>query len=347
MKICIIGDMHFAYKSSNQRLCKIHGDNLYKFIEDVLFPYLKENNITTIIQTGDLYDSRIANSNIAVAESINRFFNRITDINFHTIVGNHDIFYLNSNVPNAQQTYLEDFDNVHVYSSTKTVNINGIDIDMVPWINKENEQEILEFISKSNSKVCVCHPEISGFKMNKDSFCQHGLDRNIFSKYSLVIAGHFHEKSQAGNITYVGTPNQHNWGDVDSIRGFHVLDTETLELEFIPNPHNLFVRFEYVDGMEAKDLQVEGKYVKIILPVDYDDNKYRLFLSDLYEQMPLEILGIETIVDKESDIQISSEEVESGTFDLQKFLVEHSKSISDEYEEEIYNDIYRRLFEEI
>lgn len=347
MKCLVLGDMHFAYKSSNQRLCKIHGDNLYKFIDDILFPYIKENDITTIIQTGDLYDSRVANSNIAVSESISRFFSKIVNIDFHTIVGNHDIFYLNSNVPNAQQTYLEDFRNVHVYSSPQTVNIGEIDVDMIPWLNRENEQEILEFISNSNSRVCVCHPEISGFKMNKDSFCQHGLDRNIFSKYSVVIAGHFHEKSQAGNITYVGTPNQHNWGDVDSIRGFHVLDTETLELEFIPNPHNLFVRFEYVDGMSPKELNVTGKYVKIILPVSYDENKYRLFLSELYEQTPLDILGIETIVDKESDVEITSEQVESGTFDLQKFLVEHSKSISDDYDEDLYNEIYRDLFREL
>lgn len=348
MKVIVLGDMHIAYKSSNQRLCRIHAENLYKFIDNVLFPYIKENNITQIIQTGDLYDSRVANSNIAVSEANTRFFGKLShDIEFHTIVGNHDIFYLDKIVPNAQQTYLEDFSVVKIYTEPATIQIGDIMVDMIPWITKENQDNVMEFISKSKSTVCVCHPEISGFKMNRESHCIHGLDRNIFKQYNLVIAGHFHEKSTSGNITYVGTPNQHNWGDVESERGFHVLDTETMEMMFIENPYKLFRRFEYFDGMSAKELTVTDQYVKIILPVSYDDNKYKLFLSELYEQNPIEIMGIETIVNKESNIEISTEQVESGTFDLKSFLIEHSKSISDEYDEGIYNDIYRGIFQEL
>lgn len=348
MKVVIIGDMHWAYKSSNQRLCRIHAENLFKFTDNILHPYIKQHNIKHIIQTGDLYDSRVANSNIAVAESITRFFGKFdSDTEFHTIVGNHDIFYLNKISPNAQETYLEDISIVKTYSKPQTIEIDNVLIDFVPWICEENKDEIFQFIAKTKSKLCVCHPEITGFKMNKESFCQHGLDRNIFSKYDLVIAGHFHEKSTSGNITYVGTPNQHNWGDVDSQRGFHVFDTESMKLEFIENPYKLFTRFDYVDGMSAKDLTVAEQYVKIILPVNYDENKYKLFLSELWEQNPLEIMGIETIVDKQSDIEVTSEQVESGSFDLKSFLIDHSKSISDEYDEEIYDDIYTGIFQEV
>lgn len=345
MRFIVLGDVHFAYKSTNPTACKIFSENLYKFFDNVLFPYMKENHITSIIQTGDLFDSRKANSNIAVAEAKKRFFDKLweNNIDFHTIVGNHDIFYLHQNTPNAQSLYLKDYDNISIYDEP----FSWYGIDMIPWINDTNKEEIFKYISNSDSKICVCHPEISGFKMNKESYCEHGLDRNIFSKYDLVIAGHFHEKSTAGNITYVGTPNQHNWGDVNSERGFHVLDTETNTLEFIKNPYNLFERIEYEDTLKAKDFTVQEKYVKIILPVKYDEKKYKVFLNELYEQSPHEIMGIETFADIESDVEVSAEQVESGTFDMKNFLVDYSISISEGMDRQKFEGIYNEIFQEI
>ena len=52
MKLCILGDTHFGARGDSLDFHKYFR----KFYNDVFFPYLKENNITTIIQMGDLFD---------------------------------------------------------------------------------------------------------------------------------------------------------------------------------------------------------------------------------------------------------------------------------------------------
>jgi DNA repair exonuclease SbcCD nuclease subunit len=52
-----------------------------------------------------------------------------------------------------------------------------------------------------------------------------------FLKFELVMSGHFHTKSQKGNITYLGNTYQMYWNDYADQRGFHIFDTDTLKLE--------------------------------------------------------------------------------------------------------------------
>ena len=37
------------------------------------------------------------------------------------------------------------------------------------------------------------------------------------------------------------------WSDYNNQKGFHVFDTETRELEFIPNPYTIFAKIKYDD----------------------------------------------------------------------------------------------------
>ena len=54
MKLCILGDTHFGARGDSLDFHKY----FQKFYDDVFFPYLKKNNVTTIIQMGDLFDRR-------------------------------------------------------------------------------------------------------------------------------------------------------------------------------------------------------------------------------------------------------------------------------------------------
>ena len=57
-----------------------------------------------------------------------------------------------------------------------------------------------------------------------------------------IISGHYHEKSfsPALNISYLGAPYALKSHEYNVYRGFHILDTCDLDLEFIPNPLQIF-----------------------------------------------------------------------------------------------------------
>ena len=54
MKVAIITDQHFGARKSS----KFFHDYFKKFYDNVFFPYLKENKITTIVNMGDTFDNR-------------------------------------------------------------------------------------------------------------------------------------------------------------------------------------------------------------------------------------------------------------------------------------------------
>ena len=61
------------------------------------------------------------------------------------------------------------------------------------------------------------------------------------------FSGHFHHKSDNGNVYYLPNPYQITWSDYKDPRGFHIFDTETRELEFILNPYEIFHKIYYDD----------------------------------------------------------------------------------------------------
>lgn len=347
MKVAVLGDMHFAIKSSSPVLCEIYMENMNKFLDNVFFPKMEKSNITRIIQTGDFYDNRKANANIAVANSIKNFVDRLDNMHMDMIVGNHDMVHLHSLTDNSLDVNLRKYNNITIHSKPKTEYIDGLSIDFIPWICDENVDQILDFISKSKSRVCVCHPEINGFDMTAGQKCETGLDRNIFKQYELVIAGHFHIKSKQDNILYVGTPTQHNYGDVNDRKGFWTLDTETLDLEFIENPYNLFEQIIYSDDLTMLSVpDVKDKYVSIKLPPIYDNIRYKNFVDELMGHEPIDIIASQDRTIEYDGASVSLAEIENKSIELVPFLARHTKTIAPDLDEtllvQLYTDLYNR-----
>jgi DNA repair exonuclease SbcCD nuclease subunit len=339
-KIAVIGDMHFAIRGGSP----VYVDNMNKFLDNVLFPSIKKHNIKVVLQTGDLYDNKKTNSNLAVYNSKVNFFDRLEELSiiFHTIVGNHCMHVKDKTFPNSSSLFLAEYSNVNVATEPQTINIDGVDIDLIPWICESNKDIILNYIKKSKSTVCMAHPEINGFQMSKYKECLDGLDRNVFSNYKLVIAGHFHEKSKQGNIMYVGSPTQHDYGDVQSERGFYIFDTVTYDMEFIENPYTLYTRIEYTDSLQIKDTpDVENKYVSIIMPPKYDELRYQKFLDELLTFSPLAVIGTRARVkiqkeDNEDEVEettsLTDEEIESlenMSKDIVPFLAKYTHKLDE------------------
>ena len=294
MKICILGDTHHGMRGDSLDFHRHYE----KFYSEIFFPYLKENNIDTIVQLGDLFDRRKFINFNSLYLVRRYFFDHIkeNEIKFHTLLGNHDVAYKNTLEVNSSSLLLNDYDNITIHNSFNTVSFDGIDVDIVPWICDDNQVEIFEKIKESRSQICFGHFEIAGFEMDRGNICHEGIDKSSLKKYDIVLTGHFHHKSSDGHITYVGTPGEMTWADYNDPRGFHIFDTDTRELTFIQNPFRMFHKITYDDTNQDFEYwkhydyaQYKDTYVKVVVinkqnPFMFDtviDNLYKCGISDL------------------------------------------------------------------
>ena len=65
--------------------------------------------------------------------------------------------------------------------SPNRIGPDNLQVLLVPWINKENEEVTLKTINKSQSRVVMGHLELKGFKVNEYVIMEHGFDYKPFS----------------------------------------------------------------------------------------------------------------------------------------------------------------------
>lgn len=322
MKIALIGDIHFSLRNGHP----IFQENLKKFFDTVFFPTIDSIGVDVVLQTGDAFDGRKSNNTDAIKMAKECFYTPLNDrkIDYHQIIGNHDAYHKESLRVNSPSIYLKEYDNVYLYTEPKTLTFDDVTIDMIPWICEENRESITSHMILSQSDIAFGHFEINGFEMTKGHYCEHGISTDTFKKYKHVWSGHFHKSMNIGNIKYLGSPSQHNWDDVDEPRGFYIYDTELDTITFYTNPNNLFVKIHYTDESEIKNTpDIEGRYVKIIADNVTDRKRFEKFIDELYLFSPIDIKTVDK-VDEVDGIDVSLDDLESGTFDVVKFLIEYS-----------------------
>ena len=248
MKIAIINDTHFGARNDNP----IFLDHFMLFWEDVFFPYIKQHGIRNIIHLGDLMDRRKYVNFMTLSAVRKRFVKPLNDmgVSLDVILGNHDVFFKNTNDINSVRElfqWSELCDNWRIHYKPTAITIGGMSIGLVPWITKDNEQECIDFITNNTSPVLMGHFELTGYEVLRGVEHHEGMDPSILSKYEAVYSGHFHCKHSKGNVHYLGTQYQITFSDLHEPKGFHVLDTETGQIEYIENPHRLFTVFNYND----------------------------------------------------------------------------------------------------
>ena len=335
-KIALITDQHFGGKQDGQHFM----DYIERFYTNQFFPYLKENNITTVIDLGDTFDRR-KYVNFHTLQQVKKFYFDVLverGIRLHSIVGNHSTYYRNTNSVNSSDLLYGHYSNVNIYAKPFTIHLPQIHtyvhIDIIPWINSENYDETMEFIKNSKSQILFGHLEIDGFAMYKGYVADSGLSKKIFNRYEVACSGHYHHKSSKDNIHYLGAPYEITWNDYDDPRGFHVFDTETRELEFIRNKYRLFEKIYYDDSgnIDYKKLDTnhyKDKIVKLIVEEknnlsNFEDFVERLYKSELTDLTILEDLSEYSMRysdDEEEDLEVGNTSI---------FLDEYVDSMPDD-----------------
>ena len=322
MKIALITDTHFGARNDNVNF----NEYFYKFYEGIFFPYLQQHNIKTCIHLGDCFDRRKYVSYRTAKDFRERFilpFQHL-GIELHMLVGNHDIYYKNTSQVNSLTELLGSrHKNIHIYEEATDVEFDGLPILFVPWINQTNELYTEGMIYETKADVCIGHLEVNGFQMNKNVIISSGgQDKEFFRKFDTVMSGHFHHKSDDGQIYYLGTPYEIYWNDWDDQKGFHIYDTETKTLERILNPYTIHEKIYYDDTKEnyqEHDIsKYRDKYVKLIVVNKKDLYQFDQFLDKLYTADELDIKIIEDFSDL--DANTVSDDIAKNTEDTVTLL---------------------------
>ena len=304
MKVALITDSHFGARNDNKHF----SDYFYSFYEGLFFPTLEMRGIDTVIHLGDLMDRRRFVSYHTAKEMRERFILpfQMLDMNLHIMCGNHDTFFKNSNDINSLKELLGNRSNkIHIYEEATEVNIGGLDILFMPWINSQNYIYSMGMIEETNAKVCMGHLEIKGFQMYGGIVSQNGYEKQTFRKFDTVFSGHFHHKSDDGQIYYLGAPYEMYWNDYNCPKGFHIFDTETLELERIINTNTIHEKIYYDDEKinyeEYKVDSFANKFVKVIIVNKKDLYGFDRFMDKILKANPHDVKVIEDFSDLQAD----------------------------------------------
>ena len=324
-KVAFLGDTHFGVSDGKT----LFHDFFSRVYGEWMIPLLDELGIKTIYQFGDLFDKRKGVDSFSVAESKRYYFDPLDSQRFkqHVLIGNHDSFFKETIEVNSPDLLLTEYANtVTLYQKPTTVTIGTTMVDIIPWICRDNQEEILKFIEASSSEYCFGHFEIEGFAMYKGVESQHGLSRELFKKYKKVYSGHYHTRSEDGNIVYVGTPCEMTWNDYNDPRGIHIWDSDTGEMEFIPCPFTLFKKVVYnEDTLDLKTCpDIKNKFVKLIVEKRTDFKKYDKYVTMLNEAGPHVLKIIEDLSDFE-EVEVNVDKLD--TDDTPTMIRKHVDSV--------------------
>ena len=346
MKVALITDTHFGARNDNQNF----NEYFFQFYENQFFPYLKEHNITNVVHLGDVMDRRKYVSYRIAKDFRERFIDKFEGINFHMLVGNHDTFYKNTNEVNSLQELVDGrHKNITVYEKSTEVEFDGCKILFVPWINTENMSHTMKMLQTSDAQICMGHLELNGFEMQKGLVMDHGWDKQEFKRFDMVMSGHYHHKSDDGQIFYLGTPYEIYWNDWNDPKGFHVFDTEKRELERIVNPYTIYSKIYYDDTVSIFDdnhdmSAYKNKYVKLVVVNKKDLYQFDKFTDRLLQADAFEVKIIEDF--SELDASNVSDDIVENTEDTMTLLEKYVDELDVTLDKTRLKNTMRTLYNE-
>jgi len=346
MKVAIITDQHFGARKNS----KLFHDYFLKFYNEVFFPRLEAEGITTVVDMGDTFDSRKGIDFSALSWAKNNYYDRLRDmgVTVHTIVGNHTAYYKNTNEVNAVDLLLREYDNVKVYSKCEEVLLDKLKVLFIPWINAENYQSTVESVKVSDSVCAMGHLELNGFRAHRGHIMEEGLACDLFEKFNKVFSGHFHTRSDDGRIYYLGNPYEMFWNDANDKRGFTIFDTDTLKWEYVNNPNRMFYNIYYEDtNYQTFDTrEYENKIVKVIVRKKTDLKKFEKFIDKLYASGVFELKVVENFQFQESE-EFEAFESEDTLSILNRYIEESEINLEKSTIQRIVQEVYQEACEMI
>lgn len=267
--ICVT-DIHLGQKRDS----KVWHDVTLKLFRDIATTAIKRN-IKKIFILGDFFDNRQF-INIKTLEVAFEIAEILSDFEVYIIAGNHDIHFRNTATPNSLTIFKEGYQHITIIDEEP---LQVEDITLIPWL--------FDNLKSINTPHIFGHFDICAFKMNECMECEEGrYTARDFKKFTSVLSGHFHMPSTKGNITYLGSPYQMDFGDAGSQRGYYIFEDGNLEfVEFKEYPHYVLL---YTNNLITSEM-VEGNIVKIVFTEEMSSNNTTSLLERIQLAKPMQL----------------------------------------------------------
>jgi hypothetical protein len=278
----VIGDPH----AKPNNLDKIN--TLFDIVEDLGLP---------TIWLGDLLDTKEVVRGKCLNTYIRRF--RESKLQHYVLVGNHDWFNLDCKEHSLEP--LKALPNVRVVDDFFILDKG----QTVLLAYKHNQDLLKAHFSNYKGKTVFCHADIRGFDYGNGLVSTDGLELADVDGVN-VISGHYHKFQEIGNVTYLGTPFSHSFGESNQDKYIAIFRPgQKLELIETPFPKHVTLELDCskYDGHEAP----QDDYMRVILRGTQEEiDRVMRFDEVKYIEQPTAAAKAATINESESpEVQFS------------------------------------------
>ena len=286
MKIAILCDTHCGIRNSSE----VFLDNAEDFYTNIFFPECEKRGVKQIVHLGDYYDHRKFVNFKALNQNRRVFLDQLRKNNMmmDIIPGNHDTYYKNTNELNALKECLGHYMNeIHIIMEPTVMQYGSLSMGLLPWICADNYEHSMNFIKDCKADWLGAHLELANFEIGRGIMAHSGMDPKLFSKFEQVLSGHYHTASKKDNIWYLGNPMEFFWSDAHDPKYFHILDTETRQIEKIRNNYTLFEKIVYNDkeiDYNNYSKNLSKKFVKVVVAEKSDPFTFDRFIDNIQNQ---------------------------------------------------------------
>ena len=228
----IIGDPHITHKSLDR------AETLFDIIEDL-------GNTTILL--GDILDTK----EIIRGKCLNYVYERLrsSKLEFIILVGNHDWFNLECKDHSLKT--LGSLPNVTIVDKPYQTNMQPGNLSAIFLPYYEDIEQFtheLNKAKKAGADVAFIHQGITGFDYGNGYIADgsgHGeVDPGAVSGITRVISGHFHKFAEDKNLTFLGTPFSHSFGETDQIKYIGLYNPHDDELKLLETPFPRHITYE-------------------------------------------------------------------------------------------------------
>lgn len=204
---------------------------------------IRKNSIDAIWDLGDTTDNRTAITH-PILQSVAKGCAKITSgtrtvLNFK-LIGNHEqhLKSKNTHVGDLFSPYfnvVEDRATFHLPDSLSIVcaSFQYDNQELAVWLS-----DTIHKLKTANKRIIVLgHFTVQGSKLNSGATTTTYIPMDALTEANLVLLGHIHRRQKTINGWYIGSPFQQDFGEAsDPTKAIAILDTDTLNLEWIATP---------------------------------------------------------------------------------------------------------------
>lgn len=247
MKVGLFSDIHlhkhlpFSRNGGVDRL--EHGLNVLEYI----FNYFFEQKCKAIFFLGDFFHTRrtidIQTLSMTVAklgEIRQANYDNWEPASLYAIPGNHDSY--RDGTGETSIDILKEFGfNVVYGSGFIRMGDPKATFAFVPWMDNAAQLSAIkrladatpsEMTTKKHYKVLLSHGIPEQFESPTGHVFEDGISRTLLHKFHSCFFGDIHKPQQKWNVTMLGAPMHHDFGDAGGERGCWIFDTVSKLAEF-------------------------------------------------------------------------------------------------------------------